>query len=96
MNKRYSTIMSVAAVAVMAGALFGSTYANTQISTLSVDTTYVGSALDAVERMGGLQLVMPGAYAVSGTCDELLNSDRPVVNFDLTGESHTLPMLGGE
>ena len=25
----------------------------------------------------------------------ILNSDRPVVNFDLTGESHELPMLGG-
>ena len=96
MNKRYSTIMSVAAIAVMAGALFGSTYTNTQISTLSVDATTVESALDAVERMGGLQLVMPGAYAVSGTCDELLDSGRTVVNFDLTGESHTMPMVGGE
>ena len=93
MNKRYSTILSVAAVAVMAGALFGSTLTAAPISVQGADTPV--SALEAVERMGGLQLVMPGAYAVSGTCDELLNSDRPVVNFDLTGESHELPMLGG-
>ena len=94
MNKRYSTIMSMAAVAVMAGALFGSTLTAAPISVQGADTPV--SALEAVERMGGLQLVMPQAYAVSGTCDELLNSDRPVVNFDLTGESHSLPMLGGD
>ena len=93
MNKRYSTIMSVAAVAVMAGALFGSTLTAAPISVQGADTPV--SALEAVERMGGLQLVMP-AYAVSGTCDELLNSGRTVVNFDLTGESHTLPLVGGE
>jgi len=94
MNKRYSTIMSVAAVAVMAGALFGSTLTAAPISVQGADTPV--SALEAVERMGGLQLVMPQAYAVSGTCDELLDSGRPVVNFDLTGESHSLPMLGGD
>jgi nitrite reductase (NO-forming) len=85
--------MSVAAVAVMAGALFGSTLTAAPISVQGADTPV--SALEAVERMGGLQLVMP-AYAVSGTCDELLNSGRTVVNFDLTGESHTLPLVGGE
>jgi len=97
MNRRYSTIIAVTAVAVMAGALFGSSYSSTQISgqVLDVPKTNV-NALEVIDRMGGLQLVMPEAYAVSGTCDELLDSGRTVVNFDLTGESHSLPMLGGE
>ena len=97
MNRRYSTIMTVAAVAVMAGALFGSSYSGTQISGQVSDVPKTNvNALEVIERMGGLQLVMPEAYAVSGTCDELLDSGRTVVNFDLTGESHSLPMLGGE
>jgi nitrite reductase (NO-forming) len=44
--------------------------------------------------MGGLELVMPEAYA-SGPCGDLLNSGRPVFNFDLTGESVDLPTMTG-
>ncbi|MDP6772300.1 MAG: multicopper oxidase domain-containing protein, partial [Anaerolineales bacterium] len=94
MNRRYSTIMTVTAVAVMAGALFGQSFTANSSDVYSSD--YKVDAYAAIDRMGGLQLVMPEAYAVSGTCDELLNSGRTVVNFDLTGESNTLPMLGGE
>ena len=93
MNRRYSSILTVAAVAVMAGALFGSNYSNSQLSAAGVDSEV--SALDVVRSMGGLQMVMPEAYATAGPCDELLNSGRTVVNFDLTGESHELPQLGG-
>ena len=94
MNRRYSTIMTVAAIAVMGGALFGQSFTANSSDVYSSD--YKVDAYAAIDRMGGLQLVMPEAYAVSGTCDELLNSGRTVVNFDLTGESHSLPMLGGE
>ena len=94
MNRRYSTIMTVAAIAVMGGALFGQSFTANTSDVYSSD--YKVDAYAAIDRMGGLQLVMPEAYAVSGTCDELLNSGRTVVNFDLTGESHSLPMLGGE
>ena len=94
MNRRYSTIMTVTAIAVMGGALFGQSFTANTSDVYSSD--YKVDAYAAIDRMGGLQLVMPEAYAVSGTCDELLNSGRTVVNFDLTGESHSLPMLGGE
>ena len=94
MNRRYSTIMTVAAIAVMGGALFGQSFTANTSDVYSSD--YKVDAYAAIDRMGGLQLVMPEAYAVSGTCDELLNSGRTVVNFDLTGESNTLPMLGGD
>ena len=94
MNRRYSTIMTVAAIAVMGGALFGQSFTANSSDVYSSD--YKVDAYAAIDRMGGLQLVMPEAYAVSGTCDELLNSGRTVVNFDLTGESHSLPMLGGD
>jgi nitrite reductase (NO-forming) len=86
--------MTVAAIAVMGGALFGQSFTANSSDVYSSD--YKVDAYAAIDRMGGLQLVMPEAYAVSGTCDELLNSGRTVVNFDLTGESHSLPMLGGE
>jgi nitrite reductase (NO-forming) len=86
--------MTVAAIAVMGGALFGQSFTASSSGVYSSD--YKVDAYAAIDRMGGLQLVMPEAYAVSGTCDELLNSGRTVVNFDLTGESHSLPMLGGD
>ena len=93
MNRRISTIMTVAAIAVMGGALFGSSFTSPQVggSVLDVET----SPLAKVANMGGLELVMPEAYA-SGPCSDLLDSGRPVVNFDLTGESVTLPSLSGD
>jgi nitrite reductase (NO-forming) len=85
--------MTVAAIAVMGGALFGSSFTAPQVggSVLEVET----SPLAKVQQMGGLELVMPEAYA-SGPCSDLLDSGRPVVNFDLTGESVTLPSLSGD
>ncbi|MDC0171131.1 multicopper oxidase domain-containing protein [Candidatus Nitrosopelagicus sp.] len=92
MNRRISTIMTVAAIAVMGGALFGSSITAPLNSgtTMEVET----SPLAQVAAMGGLELVMPEAYA-SGPCGDLLNSGRPVVNFDLTGESVDLPTMTG-
>jgi nitrite reductase (NO-forming) len=85
--------MTVAAIAVMGGALFGSsiTAPLNGGSTMEVET----SPLAQVAAMGGLELVMPEAYA-SGPCGDLLNSGRPVVNFDLTGESVDLPTMTGK
>jgi len=80
MNRRYSTIMTVAAIAVMGGALFGSSFTAplNAGSTMEVET----SPLAKVAAMGGLELMMPEAYA-AGPCSDLLDSGRPVVNFDL-------------
>ena len=84
--------MTVAAIAVMGGALFGSSFTAPQIggSTMEVETT----PLSKVAAMGGLELVMPEAYA-AGPCSDLLDSGRPVVNFDLTGVSVDLPTMTG-
>jgi len=92
MNRRYSTIMTVAAIAVMGGALFGSSFTAPLNggSTMEVET----SPLAKVAAMGGLELMMPEAYA-AGPCSDLLDSGRPVVNFDLTGVSVDLPTMTG-
>lgn len=45
--------------------------------------------------MGGLQLVMPQAFA-DVDCGSLENSGRTVHDFQLTGESVELPLLGGK
>jgi nitrite reductase (NO-forming) len=84
--------MTVAAVAVMAGALFGSSFTAPQVGGTALETK--ADPLSQVANMGGLELVMPEAYA-SGPCGDLLNSGRPVVNFDLTGVSVELPGLAG-
>ena len=84
--------MTVAAVAVMAGALFGSSFTAPQVGGTALETK--ADPLAKVANMGGLELVMPEAYA-SGPCADLLDSGRPVVNFDLTGVSVELPSLSG-
>ena len=62
MNRRYSTIMTVTAVAVMAGALFGQSFTANSTDVYSSD--YKVDAYAAIDRMGGLQLIMTEAYAV--------------------------------
>ena len=83
---------TVAAVAVMAGALFGSSFTAPQIGGTALETK--ADPLAKVANMGGLELVMPEAYA-AGPCSDLLDSGRPVVNFDLTGVRVELPSLSG-
>jgi len=87
-------IFTIAAVAVMGATLFGSTYTQTQTgsSTMSLPSTDE-DLLQKIHDMGGLQLVMPQAFAETD-CDVLENSGRTVHNFDLTGESIDLPILG--
>ena len=87
-------IFTIAAVAVMGATLFGSTFTQTQVggSTLSVPTTQE-DLYEKIHQMGGLELVMPKAFAETD-CGALENSGRTVHDFQLTGESVDLPMLG--
>jgi len=96
MNKRFTMLFTVAAVAVMGATLFGSTYTQTQISGQSLDISKMNTDMaDKIREMGGLQLVMPQAFAETD-CGVLADTGRNVVEFNLTGESVSLPIMGGE
>ncbi len=96
MNKRTSMLFSIAAVAVMGATLFGSTYTQTQISGQSLDMSKMDiDVMDQIRQMGGLQLVMPQAFAETD-CGALESTGRNVVEFNLTGESVELPIMGGK
>jgi len=92
MNKRLSMMFTVAAVAAIGATLLGGTFTQTQISGQSMSAGET-DIIDQIHAMGGLDLVMPKAFA-QGTCEELENSGRTVHTFDLVGESITLPVLG--
>jgi nitrite reductase (NO-forming) len=87
-------LFTIAAVAVMGATLFGSTYTQTQISGQSIDMSKM-DMMDKIREMGGLHLVMPQAFAETD-CGVLADSGRNVVEFNLTGESVSLPIMGGE
>ncbi len=96
MNKRTSMLFTIAAVAVMGATLFGSTYTQTQISGQSLDMSKMDiDVMDQIRQMGGLQLVMPQAFAETD-CGALESTGRNVVEFNLTGESVELPIMGGK
>ncbi len=96
MNKRISMLFTIAAVAVMGATLFGSTYTQTQISGQSIDMSQMDvDMMDQIRNMGGLQLVMPQAFAETD-CGALGQTGRTVVEFNLTGESVELPIMGGK
>lgn len=96
MNKRVSMLFTVAAVAVMGATLFGSTYTQTQIAGQSIDASKMDNdVLDKIHQMGGLQLVMPEAFAETD-CAVLESSGRTVHDFQLTGVSVELPIMGGK
>src|SRR3990170_8540204 len=94
MNKRYS-ILSITAVAVIAATLFGSTYSQSQMtgSIMSVSNND-SDLMQQIHDMGGLRLVMPAAFAETD-CAVLEDSGRNVVEFNVTGESADLPIMGG-
>ncbi len=95
MNKKISMLFTIAAVAVMGATLFGSTYTNTQIGAQGLDINKMDvDVLEQIHQMGGLQLVMPQAFAETD-CGALADTGRDVVKFDLTGESVELPIMGG-
>ena len=92
MNKRMNLMFTIAAIAVMGGALFGSSFTSQMTgAALGADS----SALQKIHDMGGLELVMPAAFAEAGNCDSDEYADRTVVEFPLTGVSIDLPRLGG-
>ena len=80
MNKRISMLFTIAAVAVVGATLFGSTYTTTQISGQSFDMNKLDvDVMEKIHNMGGLELVMPSAYAATD-CGAL-PKDRKVVEF---------------
>jgi len=80
----------------MGATLFGSTYTQTQIAGTSLDTSKLDvDVMDQIRAMGGLQLVMPQAFAETD-CSILEATGRNVVEFNLTGESVELPIMGGK
>ena len=96
MNKRISMLFTIAAIAVIGAGLSGSTYTQTQIGGQSIDMSQMDvDVIDQIHKMGGLQLVMPQAFAETD-CGVLENSGRTVVEFNLTGESVELPIMGGK
>jgi len=89
-------LFTIAAVAVMGATLFGSTYTQTQISGQSLDVAKLDiDVMEQIHQMGGLQLVMPQAFAETD-CGALAETGRNVVEFNLTGESVELPIMGGK
>jgi len=86
-------MFTIAAVAVMGGALFGSSFTSQMTGTaLNTDE----NVLKKIQDMGGLELVMPAAFAQNPSgCDDPRFADRTVVEFNLTGVSIDLPRLGG-
>ena len=65
MNKRINFMFTIAAIAVMGGALFGGTF-TAQLNATSFDVKSDVDALQKIRDMGGLELVMPAAFAASG------------------------------
>ncbi len=94
MNKRYSMLFSVTAVAVLAATLFGSTYTQSQIVGSTLAASSNDSMTQKIRDMGGLKLVMPQAFAAI-SCDNI-EEGRNVVSFDLYARSADLPILGGK
>jgi nitrite reductase (NO-forming) len=89
-------LFTIAAVAVLGATLFGSTYTQTQIRGQSLDVSKMNvNAIEQIHQMGGLQLVMPEAFADTD-CGALSDSGRKVVEFNVTGQSVTLPIMGGK
>ncbi|HSB84448.1 MAG TPA: multicopper oxidase domain-containing protein [Nitrosarchaeum sp.] len=89
-------LFTITAVAVLGATLFGSTYTQTQMNSQSIDLSKMdANVVEQIHQMGGLQLVMPEAFAVTD-CDALSSSGRKVVDFNLTGESVKLPIMGGK
>ena len=59
-------MFTIAAIAVMGGALFGGTF-TAQLNATASDVKSDVSALQKIQEMGGLELVMPGAFAERAT-----------------------------
>ena len=92
MNKRTSMVFTIAAVAAMGATLFGGTFTQTAIS----GTAYgAKDPIEAIHQMGGLELVMPSAFAATH-CENLDTTGRNVADVDLVGVTVELPHMNGE
>lgn len=91
MKKRTTMILTAATVAVVGAALLGSTVTQSSLSSLDSDA----QVIDTIRAMGGLQLVMPEAFAET-SCDALEMTGRTVHDFYLIGETVDLPIMGGK
>ena len=93
-TRQLRTLLPVAAVAAVGMTLLGSSYTQTQISGMTLDTSALDiDAIQQIHDMGGLRLVMPEAFAQMD-CEGLDTSGRDIVNLDLIGESVMLPIMG--
>jgi len=96
MRNQYGYILSIATVAIVGMTLLGSTYTQTQITGQSLDASKLDmDVMEQIHQMGGLQLVMPEAFAETD-CGVLSNSGRNVVEFNVEGYSVKLPIMGGK
>lgn len=97
MHKQMHMILTIAAVAVMGATLLGSTFTHAPAadSSSSGVTKQSTDLLEKIHDMGGLQLVMPKAFAETD-CDMLEATGRNVVEVNLTGESLEMPIMGGK
>lgn len=86
-------LFSVTAVAVLAATLFGSTYTQSQIVGSTMAAKSSDDLISKIHDMGGLKLVMPQAFAAVDCAN--IEEGRNVVEFNLTGESADLPVIGG-
>ena len=98
MNRRYS-ILSIAAVAVIAVTLFGSTYSQSQMTGNAYNVSKSDADLmQKIHDMGGLQLVMPSAFAQVSLdqVDAMVAAGHPLKEFSMTAQSVDLPIMGGK
>ena len=97
MNRRYS-ILSITAVAVIAATLFGSTYSQSQMAGNAYSVSRSDTDLmQKIHAMGGLQLVMPSAFAQVplDQVDAMVAAGHPLKEFSMTAQSVDLPIMGG-
>ena len=88
-------LFTIVAVAVMGVTLLGSTYTQSQTNVANEAKSQGVDLLEKIQKMGGLELVMPQAFAETD-CAVLEESGRTVHDFQLTGESIELPIMGGK
>jgi len=95
MNARQlRTLVPAVAIAAIGMTLLGSSYTQTQIAGQTLDTSAMDlDALQQIHDMGGLSLMMPEAFAQMD-CENVDTTGRNVEDFQLTGESVELPIMG--
>ena len=83
-------ILTAATIAVVGAALFGSNYSQSQLGAMDSSA----AMMEKIRAMGGLELVMPEAFA-DVDCAGVDTTGRNIVEFNLTGITVDLPVMGG-